>query len=251
MKAIASNISLSGDLTFSNNTAYTGTAFILLEDSIVIVAEDCQAYFVDNYATNTEGVFSIFSTLRIITQHDCPLFTSKFSSNYVCQVTISTCFLRTQVYRHLTANFIFANNSAGKGGDIVYGGSIPHGFTGYQNCIDTLTYISNISETSFSLISSDPLRVCLCNQSGLPDCMLLFDSTTHFIYPGQTISIYAVVVGQNWGTVAGSVYAQFLFKYFPQNRVHHRSFKTLINTHAIFCNTQYSRLRKICSKFLS
>ena len=40
--------------------------------------------------------------------------------------------------------------------------------------------------------------------------MLLVDPTPHSIYPGQTISISVVVVGQDWGTVAGSVYAQFL-----------------------------------------
>ena len=59
-------------------------------------------------------------------------------------------------------------------------------------------------------MTSDPLRVCLCNESGLPGCILLVDPTPHSIYPGQTISISVVVVGQDWGTVAGSVYAQFL-----------------------------------------
>ena len=41
-------------------------------------------------------------------------------------------------------------------------------------------------------------------------CFYIADPKPHSIYPGQTINISAVVVGQNIGTVAGSVYAQFL-----------------------------------------
>ena len=93
------------------------------------------------------------------------------------------------MYKSLTQNLILANNSAGKRGNIVYGGNLAYGFSGNKNCMDTFKDISNISETSLSLISSDPLRVCLCNESGLPDCMLLVDPTPHSIYPGQTISI--------------------------------------------------------------
>ena len=42
------------------------------------------------------------------------------------------------------------------------------------------------------------------------DSLTLADPTPHSIYPGQSINISAVVVGQDFGTVSGSVYAQFL-----------------------------------------
>ena len=217
IKAIASNITLSGNLTFSNNSAYIGTAFILIGDSILILQESCWVQFINNYATNTGGVFYISNTQKVTFEPFCEMFHENIRPCDTAEITTSTCFLRTQVYTNLTQHFIFANNSAGKGGDIVYGGNLAYGFNGKKNCMDTFNDISNISETSLSLISSDPLRVCLCNESGLPDCMLLNDPTPHYIYPGQTISISAVVVGQVWGTVAGSVYAHFLHKSTPEN----------------------------------
>ena len=86
------------------------------------------------------------------------------------------------------------------------------GFDGDWNCLDSFKNISNISQDSLSLISSDPSRVCLCNETGQPDCQVLTDHTFHTAYPGQTINISAVVVGQDFGTVAGPVYAQFLHR---------------------------------------
>ena len=53
--------------------------------------------------------------------------------------------------------------------------------------------------------------MCFCNKSGTPDCLPLSHRTKFSIYPGQKISISAVVVGQNFGTVAGSVFAQFFY----------------------------------------
>ena len=119
----------------------------------------------------------------------------------------------------------------------MYGGDVAYGINGNKNCVDTFKDISNISETSLSLISSDPLRVCLCNQSGLPDCMLLDDPTPHSIYPGQTISISAVVVGQDWGTVAGSVFAQFLHKSAPENTIYMKSSQGVQNASQHSCNS--------------
>ena len=128
------------------------------------------------------------------------------------------CFLDIQGRRSQT-RFTFANNSAGKGGDILYGEQVAlcldggdDGMTlhGKWNCLDSFKNISNILQNGLSLISSDPSRVCLCNKTGQPDCLVIADSTPRPVYPGQTINISAVVVGQDFGTVAGSVYAQFL-----------------------------------------
>ena len=236
IKAIASNITLSGNLTFSNNSAYTGSAFILIDDSILILTESCRVRFINNHATNTGGVFSIFNTQKVINDVNCYPFTNIHFCDASAFPT-STCFLRIQMDNRSTQNFLFSNNSAGKGGDIVYGGHVAYGFNNNKNCIETLKDVSNISETSLSLISSDPLRVCLCNQSGLPDCMLIDDPTPHFIYPGQTISIFAVVVGQNWGSVAGSVYAQFLRKSTPESTIYLKSTQRDQNVNQHSCNS--------------
>ena len=70
--------------------------------------------------------------------------------------------------------------------------------------------VSSISPSGLSLISSAPSRVCICTSNGMPDCLTVFDSVKQAVYPGQTINISAVVVGQEFGTVVGSVFAQFL-----------------------------------------
>ena len=236
IKASASNITLSGNLTFFNNSAYTGSAFILVDNSILTLTENCRVHFINNHATNTGGVFSISNTQRFKIINSCfRLHDIFYCKHYV--IPISTCFLITQMDSSSTQNFIFSNNSAGKGGDIVYGGHVAYGFNNKKNCMDTLKNISNISEKSLSLISSDPLRVCFCNQTGIPDCMLLVDSTPHSIYPGQTISISAVVVGQDWGTVAGSVYAQFLQKSTPENTIYLKASQGVQNANKDSCNS--------------
>ena len=200
VRAYASNITVSGDVTFSSNRAFAGTAFILTYDSILTSAENSHIYFLDNYATNTGGVFHISNNYMYLSMsYDSGIYPT------------STCFLNTEGTRSQT-RFTFANNSAGKGGDILHGGQVAFGYDGGWNCLDSFKNISNILQDGLSLISSDPSRVCLCNETGQPDCLVLADPTLHAAYPGQTINISAVVVGQDFGTVAGSVYAQFLHK---------------------------------------
>ena len=78
------------------------------------------------------------------------------------------------------------------------------GYDGDWNCLLRFKNISDMSQQSgLSLISSAPSRVCLCNDSGQPDCLTVADPTTHVIYPGKTITIPAVVIGQDFGTTTG------------------------------------------------
>ena len=199
VRAHASNITVFGDLTFANNSAFVGTAFVLIYDSILTSAENSHIYFLNNHATNSGGVFYITNN---------HVYLLRYKKHYY---TRSTCFLNTEGKRS-QERFTFVNNSAGKGGDILYGGNVALGFDGEQNCLVSFNNISNISQNGLSLISSDPLRVCLCYGKGQPDCTVVFDPTPRTAYPGQTINISAVAVGQDFGTVAGSLYAQFLQK---------------------------------------
>ena len=187
-----SNITVSGNLIFSSNRALVGTALILVKDSILSPAENSHIHFLDNHATDTGGALYIGTNIK-----------------YYSWAQNTQCFLNTEGSRS-QPRFVFVNNSAGMGGDILYGGDVALGWDGEWNCLDSFKNISNISQNGLSLISSDPSRVCLCNGTGLPDCLTLADPTPHSIYPGQSINISAVVVGQDFGTVAGSVYAQFL-----------------------------------------
>ena len=190
-----SNITLSGNVLFSNNTAVFGTAFILAQGSIISLVRNTNVIFEKNYATNAGGVFYI--GLNDYSYHGD-------TSSY------RKCFLNTPVDRS-QIQFTFVNNSAGLGGDILYGGQVAFALDGDWNCLESFENISTITayQNDFSSISSKPSRVCFCNESRIPDCMIFSYTKTHSFYPGQNVSISAVTVGQNFGTVAGSVYAQY------------------------------------------
>ena len=190
-----SNITLSGNVLFSNNTAVFGTAFILAQGSIIGLVRNTNVIFENNYATNAGGVFYIglndYSYLGDTSLH-------------------RKCFLNMPVDRS-QIQFTFVNNSAGLGGDILYGGQVAFALDGDWNCLESFENISTITayQNDFLSISSKPSRVCFCNESRIPDCMIFSYTKTHSFYPGQNVSISAVTVGQNFGTVAGSVYAQY------------------------------------------
>ena len=59
-------------------------------------------------------------------------------------------------------------------------------------------------QPGFSKITT---RACLC-MDGKPDCFTIFETKSH--YPGETFNISVVVVGEELGTVNGTVYAHFL-----------------------------------------
>ena len=87
-----------------------------------------------------------------------------------------------------------------------------------QKLLDSFENISNVThdQNDISLISSDPSPVCFCSEGrkNFSTLSLTAIRTNHLhpLYPGQIINIPAVPVGQNFGTVAGSEYAQYLKK---------------------------------------
>ena len=92
-----------------------------------------------------------------------------------------------------------------------------------QKLLDSFENISNVThdQNDLSLISSDPSHVCFCSE-GRKNCSTLSltairTNHLHPLYPGQNINIPAVPVGQNFWTVAGSVYAQYLKKSHTDN----------------------------------
>ena len=209
IKTINSNVTISGKVLFYNNTAYSGTVLIFAKNSLLITKDDSNIHFQNNHAINYGGVFYITTeesygrsvSLKDITQ-------SKEGGSLITSRT--ECFVHVEGSRS-HARFNFINNTAGKGGDVLYGGLVALGYDGDWNCLLSFKNISDMSQQSgLSLISSYQSRVCLCSEIGQPDCLTVADPTTHVIYPGQTITIPAVVVGQDFGTAPGSVFSQFL-----------------------------------------
>ena len=115
IKAFASSISVQSSASFHNNTAIAGPAFILVEDSNISIAENSQMYFSNNHARDIGGVFYISTKLHHYTHH------STIANNYIASQTI--CFLVVEGNR-LYTQLSFVNNTAGKGGDVIYGGDL-------------------------------------------------------------------------------------------------------------------------------
>ena len=205
LKLIKTLLSVSGNLNFTNNTAYRGGAIVFLYNSSISLSENSRATFVGNKAIHTGGAIYIVT-----------------NTFYNRGVFCTNCFLEFNNISNSVRQLIFTNNSAGQGGDVMYGGRMEstcplyhtdfsfHHTYDHISCLSRFLEISIINPKSLSPISSEPSRVCFCNKHGIPDCLPLYHHTEFSIYPGQKISISAVVVGQNFGTVAGSVFAQFL-----------------------------------------
>ena len=208
IKALSSSIELQGNVVFANNRALYGAVFIFFKSSSVILSGSCNATFLNNSVLDYGGVFYIFQE-EIIVQSKTLLDIQLWQEIGFDFKSITNCFIHVKGARSRTM-LSFSGNTAGKGGDIVFGGSVASGWDGDVNCLDSFKNVSDLEgQNAASIISSDPSRVCLCCDSE-KDCSIVADPVTHAIYPGETIAIPAVVVGQDFGTVTGSVIAQLM-----------------------------------------
>ena len=209
IKAIGSNVTLSGKVLFHNNTASSGTGLIFAKKSVLTTTEYSNIHFQNNHAMKYGGVFYISTEESYETSMSLQDIVH-YNGGGSLITSRTECFVHVEGSRS-HARFIFINNTAGRGGDVLYGGLMALGYDGDWNCLLSFKNVSDMSQQSgLSLISSAPSRVCLCNETGQPDCLTVADSTTHVIYPGQTITTTAVVTGQDFGTTIGSVFTQFL-----------------------------------------
>ena len=113
----------------------------------------------------------------------------------------------------IDVQLVFKNNSAGAAGSVLYGGAIDnckltHGLDSYNSgeVFDMIVYNNDTDYNTTSNISSDPLRICLCEHN-LPDCS---ENVYRYImprtvYPGETFQVSVVAVGQRHGTVPSQV----------------------------------------------
>ena len=203
LKVVNTHFTVIGTLTFANNRAYRGAALVFIEKSFLTICEESTLVFKNNNATTTGGAIYVLSANYYVPTRD------GLQSR-------SPCFLKVEDKSN-TAGLIFKDNTAGQGGDVLYGGSLGEACTSNRSnakyrcnsCLQVFHNISKISPKTLSSITSDPSRVCFCINNH-PDCFVLFHSNFS-LYSGQRITISAVVVGHDFGTVAGSVYyAHFL-----------------------------------------
>ena len=236
IRAIGSKIIVEGEIIFSDNCALSGAALLFASSSVLVISESSSVNFQNNHAVNYGGAIYILTdefynnsksiqdvlynkSIQDVLHNKSfqeVLYNKSIDVMYSIRPSLVTprtrCFLSVAGNRS-QARLVFTNNTADKGGDVVYGGLVALGYDGDWNCLLSFKNISDMSEQNgLSIISSEPSHVCLC-RDGQPDCLTVADPVTHSIYPGQTITLPAVVVGQDFGSVTGSVIAQFLQDY--------------------------------------
>ncbi len=192
--ALESTFTLSGSNNFSNNRAYQGGALGFYGNSYVTLSNWSDTQFHNNSAVTIGG--AIYVGYRIY-ELKSPCFFRLHGERVLC-------YNQTRA-----ANLSFVNNTAENGGNIVYGASFDTCVL-FDYCygwqfIKTLFHPN--SGSNISLITSDSIRACLW-ENGRPSCTTVFKNLSH--YPGEPFQVSAVVVGDRFGTVDGSVYAQLL-----------------------------------------
>ena len=187
-----SKIYFSGSQTFINNTGLNGGA-IALYGSFILPKPHTKMYFYNNHAYATGGAI------------------------YVKQLGVprgfvdAKCFLQQEIHGYSNTDIVayFVNNTAGRAGDVLYGGYTRDCINvdyGNKSSLFQNVKLNYTMQTGLSIISSDPTRVCICD-NGQPNCSkkLFFRR----VFPGDSFNISAVIVGLGNGIVPGIVRAVF------------------------------------------
>ena len=70
IKIIDSEVHLQGIITFANNSAYSGSAFVIDKNSSLIPERNCHVHFVNNHARSTGGVFYVIAKTYMHVFHE-------------------------------------------------------------------------------------------------------------------------------------------------------------------------------------
>jgi predicted outer membrane repeat protein len=175
-------------------------------------------YFADKTSINQCGVYDN-TTISLCFQPNTTI-TETCKRQDDCFIELDADF----PFNHSTTNIslIFLDNYAGKSGAVMFGGSLDNcrlylggGFQDScgnkigreykESALQTLLQISTIDNMSLA-ISSEPFRVCFCDDNGVPDCE---SNISISIVRGEVFTLSAVTVGQVNFTVPSSVKADF------------------------------------------
>ena len=195
--AHSSTLIFLGNVEFVNNTGYDGGALALHVGSEIVIGRHAHVKFSGNHAEYFGGaVYVENSNHRVLSEF----------------ITI-LCFYKLDISNtNIKPHVVFENNTADYAGSALYGGWIDFCDIGDPGKLVKPDFNSifkvNGRKSDLSVIASNPLRVCLCVDSR-PECSITQYNIS--AYPGTTIQIPAVAVGQRFGTVPSTVYSGFLY----------------------------------------
>ena len=203
-----------GQVVFENNTSTTdGGALHLDESSLLYFKANTSISFIKNKALQKGGAIYIENT----------------KTNEYLHYTF--CFFELEnmmKYRQANVQLVFEGNLAGIAGDALYGGRIDKCTLLLSTSLEKRSILEDVDlkeivldpadvfeslfnftdkTPSYSLISSDPFRICFCSNESEPDFAVEQSIHTE-AYPGQMFYVEAVAVGQYNGTTPGVVLAR-------------------------------------------
>ena len=223
--AYFSTVTLSGFVSFLNNTGTKGGAMALYS-SILKIGRNTSVYFYNNSALETGGAIYVSG------QNIKP---TPFEENCFYQLMDYT--YSDDYYYNNTYQIKFEENHAKKSGEHLFGASLmgfctaayyddtaSHSLILRQSCNMSKFFTLDPSfKDSISAVSSEATRVCICNGDYRPQCAgnisNIFSEIS--VHPGETFTQSLVVVGGDFGTTTGTVYVGFM----PSNWPHAPSLK--------------------------
>lgn len=193
------NLFFLGSTTFLNNIGSTGAA-IEMSRSTIWLDKNTQVSFVNNSATQIGGAISISEQI--------------INSGQLRKQCFYQLKFDTQSIRQSNVSINFSYNQAKVAGDNIYGAALQDdcivdiSHTNRQKNYQVQNTIFQFHTKSFSSVSSNPRRICLCSRADKPRCIdidYIYYSIS--IRPGEKFNLSLVVVGNDFGTITGGVYA--------------------------------------------
>ena len=221
------NITLSGKVTFVNNIA----GAMYLHSSILTIASGANINFTNNSVIGSGGAMYLYSSHFYVKSGANITFANNtavdrggaifIEPGISSEVRVSDprehiyCFIQPQAgpMDYINIVTISFDRNLARSGDDIYGTSL-------SDCVYSMPEslnINRLSTPSISSVSSNPLRVCLCDSDGVPQC-----NVTHMYqngYPGESFTVPAVLVGWDYSNASttGVVYAEILSTNNPVN----------------------------------
>ena len=192
-----SEISFSGTSNFNSNLAAgnNGGGALYLSNSTLFILPNTSMYWKDNRARFGGAIYI---------EEMFPFIYCTLIDTYMPKEECSFQLPSQNLSIGIDAQLFFKNNFADDAGSVLYGGAIDTcsltGMDSYSSG-EVFDMLVHIDDDTTSSISSDPFRICPC-ENNHPNCS---KSYGYSIYPGETFYVSLVAYGQRNGTTPTGV----------------------------------------------
>ena len=202
ISAFHSHVTFTGNINIENNTGVNGGGIILCESSKIILTPNTNITVAGNHALGSGGGIYVDDSCSGST----PLCFYQIENIQDCgdynniSHLVDNCSI--QVY--------MINNTSGYAGSQIFGGSVGYCYMHTVYFVLVAPIFNKIfheegPSTDLSKISSTPKMICFCANSSTIVCDKEVMQHTQQVYPGESVTLYVVTVGQENGTVPGII----------------------------------------------